>query len=94
MLDHPWNIVFLVGFVVYASIRHVFEKRTRGEEKVVRRLDGLEKGLLAIVMLGSFLAPVLYLFTPLLGFADYSLPARAPWIGTNSTGPPDVLSRI
>ncbi|MEE9127132.1 MAG: protein-S-isoprenylcysteine O-methyltransferase [Planctomycetota bacterium] len=82
MLDHPWNIVFLVGFVVYASIRHVFEKRTRGEEKVVRRLDGLEKGLLAIVMLGSFLAPVLYLFTPLLGFADYSLPALAPWIGT------------
>ncbi len=81
MLDHPWNIVFLVGFVVYASIRHVFEKRTRGEEKVVRRLDGLEKGLLAIVMLGSFLAPVLYLFTPLLGFADYSLPPLVPWIG-------------
>ena len=82
MLDHPWNIVFLVGFVVYASIRHVCEKRTRGEEKVVTQLDGLEKWLLAIVMLWSFLAPVLYLFTPLLGFADYSLPALVPWIGT------------
>ena len=82
VLDQPWNIVFLVGFVVYAGIRHVFEKHTKGEEKVVKRIDGLEIGLLVIVMLGSLLLPALYLLTPLLGFADYHLPALAPWFGT------------
>jgi len=82
VFDQPWNIVFLAGFIVYAGIRHVFEKHTKGEEKVVRRIDRLEIGLLVVVMLGSLLLPVLYLFTPLLGFADYHLPALAPWCGT------------
>jgi protein-S-isoprenylcysteine O-methyltransferase Ste14 len=81
MLEHPWNIVYLVCFVVYASIRHVFEKRTRGSEKATRQIDGLEKTLLGIVMLGALLLPVLYLFTPLLGFADYSLAPFAQWFG-------------
>ncbi len=81
MLNQPWSIVFLVGFVVYVGIRHVFAQRTKGEEKVERRVDGLEKTLLVIVLLGSLLLPVLYLFTPLLGFADYRLPALVPWAG-------------
>ena len=81
MFDQPWNLVFIVGFVVYAGIRHVFEQRTKSEEKVVRRMDGLEIGLLVIVSLGSLLLPVLYLFTPLLAFADYSLPSFASCAG-------------
>ena len=81
MLDHPWNVVYLVGFVVYASTRHVFEKRARGNEKTLRQIDGLEKTLLGIVMLGALLLPILYLFTPLLGFSDYTLPPFVPWFG-------------
>ncbi len=82
MLDHPWNLVFLAGFVVYASIRHVFQKRTRNEEKVLSRRDGLEVTLMVLVGIGSILLPVLYVFTPVLGFADYRLPTFAPWCGT------------
>ena len=81
-LQHPWNIVFLAGFVVYIGIRNVFANRVKAEKTAVRRIDGLEKGLLAVVTLGSLLLPVLYLFTPLLRFADYQLPVFAPWIGT------------
>lgn len=80
-LQHPWNIVFLAGFVVYIGIRHVYGTRLKSEKSVVRRIDGLEKGLLAVVALGSLLLPVLYLFTPLLRFADYRLPAFVPWAG-------------
>ena len=80
-LQHPWNIVFLAGFVVYIGIRNVFAGRLKTEKSVVRRIDGLEKGLLAVVTLGSLLLPVLYLFTPLLRFADYRLPAFVPWAG-------------
>jgi protein-S-isoprenylcysteine O-methyltransferase Ste14 len=81
-LAQPWNVVFLVGFLVYTTIRHVFALRTKGEQSVVNRLDGLERALLAVVGVGSLLLPVLYLFTPLLSFADYRLPALAPWFGT------------
>jgi len=75
----PWNIVFLAGFIVYASIRHVFERRTKGIEKGVRRIDRLEKILLVFVAVGNLIMPVLYLFTPFLAFADYRLPAFLPW---------------
>ena len=81
MLDHPWNIVFLVGFVVYIGIRSEFEKRGRGSEKTRRQIDGLEKSLLSIVMIGALILPVLYLATPLLEFADYRLAPIVPWIG-------------
>ena len=80
-LQHPWSIVFLVGFVVYMGIRNVYARRLKTEKSVVRRIDGLEKALLAFVMLGSLLAPAAYLFTPLLRFADYDLPTFVPWIG-------------
>lgn len=82
LLNNPWNIVFLVGFVVYAGIRHHFEQRTKSNEKVLRRFDALEKALLLIVFVGNLLLPALYLFTPLLSFADYRLPAFAPWCGS------------
>jgi len=82
LLSQPWNIVFLVGFIVYASIRHVFERRTKGIEKGVRRIDALEKVLLVLVAVGNFILPVLYLFTPFLAFADYRLPAFLPWCGS------------
>lgn len=81
MLSQPSDIVFLAGFVVYTGIRHVYQKRTRGEEKLTGQVDGLEKAMLAVVMVGTLLLPILYLFTPLLGFADYRLPVLAPWCG-------------
>jgi protein-S-isoprenylcysteine O-methyltransferase Ste14 len=80
--NRPWNIVFLAGFVVYCGIRGVFKRRAEGSEKVVRQFDVLEKILLVGVGVGSLLPPVLYLFTPWLAFADYRLPAAAPWCGT------------
>ena len=77
----PWNTVFFVGFVAYLGIRHVFARRTKSQEKTVSRIDGLERILLVTVITASLLLPVLYLFTPLLAFADYRLPLLVPWIG-------------
>ncbi len=78
----PWNTVFFVGFVAYLGIRHAFAKRTKSQKKTVSRIDGLEKILLVTVITASLLLPVLYLFTPLLGFADYRFPVLVPLIGT------------
>lgn len=78
----PWNLVFLIGFVVYCGIRGLYERRTRRIEKTVRRGDGLDVALMAIVFAGNLLLPVLYLATAWLEFADYNLPAFVPQCGT------------
>lgn len=78
----PWNTVFLIGFIAYLGIRHTFAKRTKSLKKTVSRIDGLEKFLLVTMITASLFLPVLYLFTPLLAFADYRLPVLVPWIGT------------
>jgi protein-S-isoprenylcysteine O-methyltransferase Ste14 len=81
LLKHPWNVVFLIGFIAYLGIRHSFASRTRSNENVVNRMDAREKVLLFIVVAGSLLLPFVYLFTPLFAFADYRLPAFLPWCG-------------
>ena len=86
MRVQPWNVVFLAGFIVYVGIRGVFERRTRGIEKTVSRMDARERILLLFVGVGSLLLPILYLFTPWLAFADYRLPVAAPWCGTGILG--------
>jgi protein-S-isoprenylcysteine O-methyltransferase Ste14 len=78
---YPWTAVFFVGFIVYLTIRGVYARRTKHVESVHRQVDGLEKALLLLVIPASLLLPLLYLFTPLLSFADYDLPAFAPWCG-------------
>jgi len=78
----PWNLVFLIAFIAYMGIRAVFERRTRGNEKAISRVDWRDRILLSIVLLGSILLPAAYLFTPWLAFADYRLPAFVPWCGT------------
>jgi protein-S-isoprenylcysteine O-methyltransferase Ste14 len=82
MRIEPWNVVFLIGFIVYVWIRHVFIRRTKSNEKAISRLDARERTLMLLVMPGALLLPVVYLFTPWLAFADYRLPAFAPWCGT------------
>jgi len=78
---YGWNLFFLVALAVYITIRGVYERKTKGNEKVLRRVDALERALLVLVGLGSVLLPAVYLLTSWLSFADYRLPAFAPWCG-------------
>ena len=81
MRIQAWNLVFLIGMIVYVSIRGVFGGRTKRNEKVVSRADTRDRALVAVVFLGSIILPALYLFTAWLAFADYHLPAFIPWCG-------------
>ena len=62
-------------------IRHRFLQQTKHEKKAVSIFDKSEKLLLAAMFPPVILLPLLYLFTPLLTFADYRLPAVVPWLG-------------
>lgn len=82
MSFHLGNLIFIIGFVLYAGIRHTFERRVRNNEHIVNRADGRERMLIAVMVVGAFLLPALYLFTPWLGFADYDWPRRTLFLGT------------
>ena len=77
----PSNLVFFVGLVLFTYTRHVFITRTKNTPKVIRRVDSLEKILLLAMVPPTFLLPLLYLFTPLLAFADYALPVAVSFAG-------------
>jgi len=85
-LAPPWSVVFLAGFIAYTAIRAVYARRSKRVPTAHRRVDTLEKALMLLVIPASLILPLLYLFTPWLGFADYRLPApylaaTVPWCG-------------
>ena len=80
MRIQPWNLVFLIGLIVFTYIRVVFGRRTKSNVKIVSRVDRLERILVTFLGLGYFTVPI-YLFTPWFAFADYHLPVLAPWCG-------------
>ena len=64
-----WNLFLLTAFIVYVSIRGIFDRQTKNVEKVTT------------VGVASILLPLLYLFTPWLAFADYRRREFVPWCG-------------
>jgi protein-S-isoprenylcysteine O-methyltransferase Ste14 len=80
-VTQPWNIVFLIGFVVFFGIRFGYARQASGEKRAVSQFDAVERVLLAMMFPPTMLLPMLYLLTPLLAFADYRLPAVAGWTG-------------
>src|SRR5262245_34116695 len=81
ILSEPWAAVFFLGFAIYTATRGVYARRLKNVQSVHRQVDGLEKALLLMVIPAGLLLPLLYLFTPLLNFANYRLSAFAPWCG-------------
>lgn len=81
-VTQPWNSVFLIGFIVFYGIRSAYARAAQNRKTAVSRFGGLERFLLALMFPPTLLLPLLYLFTPLLSFADYQLPGAIPWLGT------------
>ena len=50
----PWNIVFLIGFIVFIAIRSVYTGVTKGERKAISRFGRLER-FLDRLLLGSII---------------------------------------
>ena len=73
--------MFLIGFVAYVVIRGVFDRRTKNVETTINKTDSRDRLLIVIMLIGGILLPLIYLFTPLLSFANYRLPGFVPWVG-------------
>ena len=71
---NPWiaKAVVIVSSVMMIVIRAPHGQRSRGLNVVKNRKGGLETGLLTFAWF-AFLLPLVWITTPLLAFADYSL---------------------
>src|SRR5262245_49443704 len=80
-LVQPPNAIFLIGLIVQCAIRRHFVQQTKSVKKTIRQFDRTEKILLAAMFPPVILLPLLYLLTPLFGFADYHIASSIRWTG-------------
>jgi protein-S-isoprenylcysteine O-methyltransferase Ste14 len=76
------SILFLAGTLAYLAVRVFFMRKLAAREKSVRKTTRTDTLLVALVGCGQIVIPILGMATPLLAFANYTLPASALWLGT------------
>ncbi|SFJ19442.1 protein-S-isoprenylcysteine O-methyltransferase [Thermoflavimicrobium dichotomicum] len=76
-----FKIIYFTGLVIMSIIRAPFSRQTKTNQIVDSRKTTLEIFLLSLMSVGMLVIPLIYVFTPLLSFADYQLPSWAGWIG-------------
>jgi len=80
-IDNTFEVIFLAGFIVGSVIRKVYTFRARGNKTANRRKSVLDILLISAGGVG-LAAPLFYLFTSWLDFADYDLPGWLGCVGT------------
>lgn len=78
------KIFLLAGLIASIAIRVPHDKRSQETKVTESRKGRLEIFLLAVMMIGTMLLPVLFIFTPILSFADYELHPLAFALGAIS----------
>jgi protein-S-isoprenylcysteine O-methyltransferase Ste14 len=85
MPQYLFEVLYLVGLIAAQALRLPQQMRNQRDWKrnTVRdkRLTGLERALILLLLMGMWVLPVLYVFTPWLAFADHHLPDWAGWLG-------------
>ncbi|MEM6700827.1 MAG: protein-S-isoprenylcysteine O-methyltransferase [Bacteroidota bacterium] len=75
------KVLFILMVVATVVIRKPHEKRNKDNTITQDNKTNLEKTLLAITSLGMMILPLVYLITPFLSFANYTLPLYVHLIG-------------
>jgi protein-S-isoprenylcysteine O-methyltransferase Ste14 len=80
-IDNTFEVIFLAGFILGSVIRKAYTYRARGSKTANKRRSVLDIVLISAGGVG-LAAPLFYLFTSWLDFADYDLPGWLGWVGT------------
>lgn len=76
------KIIFLIGLTIGSVIRaKAGREQSRASRSADYRMTKLEALLLSLNFLGLLAIPVVYVFTPWLDWANYTLPFWAGWLG-------------
>jgi protein-S-isoprenylcysteine O-methyltransferase Ste14 len=81
MFNSIFKIVYFVEFLVILVVRKAYTTPYRTLKTVLDRKTLLDMVLLALAGIGMVI-PLVYVFSSVLDFADYSLPNWVGWVGT------------
>ena len=81
MFDSLFQYSYLTGLIVGSVTRAWYLRKYKQDRKAIFREEGFAVGLLASLWGITILLPLFHMFTRLLSFADYNLPAWAGCIG-------------
>ena len=74
--------IYLVAFLAIGAIRGIYQVKSKQEHaNTASHRSVLDRALVIIAFVSMMVLPLLYLFTPLLRFADYSAPDWMGWTG-------------
>jgi protein-S-isoprenylcysteine O-methyltransferase Ste14 len=80
-----FNYIFIFGLILEEAIRFPHRQRNRRERRqkqLAAHAGGSDIALDLLAFTGMAIIPLIYVFTPWLGFADDALPAWAGRVGT------------
>jgi protein-S-isoprenylcysteine O-methyltransferase Ste14 len=84
-MDNLFKIIFLVCMIVAEVIRFPHRQRNKREMREKKlaesRINPLDFTLDLLAFTGMEIIPLIYIFTPWLNFANYTLPAVLGWLG-------------
>ncbi|MEM8848022.1 MAG: protein-S-isoprenylcysteine O-methyltransferase [Bacteroidota bacterium] len=86
-----FEIIFVIFIVVAGFIRRPFEKQNKANAINIDKKDTEEKWLLGFVFLGMTTLPLVYILSPWLDFANYSLPLYLNILGVVLLIPTTIL---
>ncbi len=75
------KIVFTIGIVLSLIIRLPYQREYQKNTFIDNRKTPLEKLILVLIFVGMLLLPFIYVFSPWLNIANYSLPTWANELG-------------
>lgn len=80
-----FKFVFLAGLILSEVIRAPHRARNRSDRRSGKvsasQVRGIEAGLLTLSFFTLYLLPLVYIFSPWLDFANYTLPAWLGYVG-------------
>jgi len=78
---NTFEFIFLAGLVIGSVIRKIYMTKSKGIKAEKKHSNILDIILVSVAGVGMVM-PLVYLFTPWLDFANYTLPRWCGWIGT------------
>ncbi len=79
--DLNWRLAFGAGFLTFFFLRWHYVNKSKLVPITVRKVDLQERLLLGLMFLCWMALPLIWLWTPLLDFADYSMPQWLRFLG-------------
>lgn len=85
MFNDTFKIVYFIGFLIIVAVRKAYTSRHRKLDLISDQKSAIDIAFLALVGMGM-LVPLVYVFSPILDFANYDLPNWSGWVGATLFG--------